>query len=89
MTNKALYTQRTHRKRVDFRLPDLIITAAKKLCAEKEITFTNYIEMLIRADLKRRKKIISKEVIVKDWDNIEDMPAKPGSYFIECTNNEN
>lgn len=46
------------RKRIDLKLPKLILNEVEKICFKKAITRTNYLETLIRADLKKRGIII-------------------------------
>ena len=65
------------RKMITIKLPPLIIETMDSFCAENQLTRTHYIEDLIRADLKRRKRIITKKIINKTWDDIEDMPLYP------------
>lgn len=64
-------------------IAETVLEAADKLCDKIELTRSNYIEMLIRADLKKRK-LITEKPIVRNGDgwknnrwigNIEEMPA--------------
>ena len=46
-----------------------------KLCKELDLYHGTYIEMLIRADLKRRKiETGPKMEVVENWTNPDDMP---------------
>jgi metal-responsive CopG/Arc/MetJ family transcriptional regulator len=59
------------RKRIDIKLPQIVITKIDELCIKKAITRTNYIETLIRMDLKKRNIIIEEQPL-KDYGKFED-----------------
>jgi hypothetical protein len=49
------------RKRIDLKLPCIILENVEKICFQKAINRTNYIETLIRFDLKKRGLIIDEQ----------------------------
>lgn len=65
------------RVRKDITISEMIIKKADELCIKLDLTRSTYIEMLIRADLKKRSIITEKnpEPIVWTGD-IEDMPLR-------------
>lgn len=70
MENETIHTSYT-RKRIDLKLPEIILAKVSILCHQKAIDRTNYIETLIRMDLKRRN-ILVEEVEKKDYGTFED-----------------
>jgi metal-responsive CopG/Arc/MetJ family transcriptional regulator len=57
------------RKRIDIKLPELLLQKVDELCDKKIITRTNYIETLIRYDLKKRGIEIEQP---KDYGTFEE-----------------
>lgn len=87
---KQMYIQCRDKKiSKNYRIAKLLVQEMKQLCFEIDMTQTEYLEMLIRADLKRRKRIISKDIIIEDWKDIEDMPVKPRIKRIEVSSCQN
>lgn len=64
------------RKRIDMRLPENLLDAIDRFCAEKQITRTTYFEMLARSDLKRRKRE-PRQKYPRWTGDVEDMPLHP------------
>lgn len=70
------------RVRKNIMIAQTVIKEADQLCDKIELTRSNYIEMLIRADLKKRNLIQEKPIIRSGngWQNnkwmgkVEDMP---------------
>lgn len=75
--------------RKNFRLTSSLVTTAEKLCKAKDVTLTNYIETLIRYDLRKRNLISKPKPTVRWTGGIEDMPLKVNSDpgFETITNN--
>ena len=71
------------RKRIDMRLPDNLLTAIDKFCADEGLTRTAYFEMLARVHLRKRNRVKIRTETVRNWDNIEDMPAVPNMRRVE------
>ena len=57
------------RKRIDLKLPEIILVEMEKVCFKKAISRTNYIETLIRMDLKKRN------ILVEDFEK-----KNPGTF---------
>ena len=72
-----LYTQHTHRVRVDMRLPKTLLDAIDRFCSERSMTRTYFFETLARAHLKRTGNLTVKREVVTTWNSIEEMPLKP------------
>jgi hypothetical protein len=62
------------RKRIDIRLPELLLQKADELCEKELLTRTNYIENLIRADFEERGIDFEppKEYKLEDWWDEKD-----------------
>jgi len=66
------------RVRKDITISKKVIEQADKLCIDLDMKRSTYIEMLIRADLKKRNILVENKKKSKTWDgNIEDMPLDP------------
>jgi len=63
------------KERINITLPKSLLEKADKFCKDSDLYRSTYIEMLIRADLKKRT--VSKMETVKYWDSVDDMPLKP------------
>lgn len=61
--------------RKDFTISEMVIKKADELCIKLDLTRSTYIEMLIRADLKKRNILVENKPEPVKWEGaIEDMP---------------
>jgi len=63
------------RIRKDITISKMVVKEADELCIKLDLTRSAYIEMLIRADLKKRNILVENKPEPVKWEGeIEDMP---------------
>jgi len=72
-------TQRTYRKRINFKLPEPLLMSIDNYCTANNMSRTYFFETLARNHLLKKGLLKLPEPIIKNtWgDNIDNMPLVP------------